>query len=100
MKPPTTKKALQQLIGKINFIRRFISNLAGWIEPFMGIVKIKSDSKFHWGSYQQRAFEEIKEYLLKPPVSVPPQSDELFYVYPSVGDTSIASVLVQVHDGQ
>ncbi|KAK1650106.1 hypothetical protein QYE76_067911 [Lolium multiflorum] len=27
MKPPTTKKELQRLIGKINFVRRFISNL-------------------------------------------------------------------------
>ena len=25
MKPPTTKKELQKLIGKINFVRRFIS---------------------------------------------------------------------------
>ena len=29
MKPPTTKKELQKLIGKINFVRRFISNLSG-----------------------------------------------------------------------
>ena len=31
---------------------------------------------------------------------VPPQQDRPFYVYLSVGDTSIASVLVQKHDGQ
>ncbi|KAK1645736.1 hypothetical protein QYE76_063541 [Lolium multiflorum] len=37
MKPPTTKKELQCLIGKINFVRRFISNLSGRIEPFMGL---------------------------------------------------------------
>ena len=61
MKPPTTKKELQKLIGKINFVRRFISNLSGRIEPFMGLVKIKSDDEFHWGAEQQRAFDEIKE---------------------------------------
>jgi hypothetical protein len=49
MKPPTTKKELQCLIGKINFVRRFISNLSGRIEPFMGLVKIKSDEEFRWG---------------------------------------------------
>ncbi|KAK1608930.1 hypothetical protein QYE76_032603 [Lolium multiflorum] len=38
MKPPTTKKELQCLIGKINFVRRFISNLSGRIESFMGLV--------------------------------------------------------------
>ncbi|KAK1695127.1 hypothetical protein QYE76_011824 [Lolium multiflorum] len=99
MKPPTTKKELQCLIGKINFVRRFISNLSGRIEPFMGLVKIKSDEEFRWGAEQQRAFDEIKEYLTKPPVLVPPQQDRPFYIYLSVADTSIASVVVQVYDG-
>jgi hypothetical protein len=49
MVPPTTKRELQQLIGKINFVRRFISNLSGWIEPFMDLVKIKVDEEFRWG---------------------------------------------------
>jgi hypothetical protein len=49
MVPPTMKRELQQLIGKINFIRRFISNLSGWIEPFMDLVKIKADEEFCWG---------------------------------------------------
>src|SRR3954471_4596170 len=97
MKPPTTKKELQSLIGKINFVRRFISNLSGKIEPFMGLVKIKSDDEFRWGAEQQRAFDEIKEYLTKPPVLVPPQPDRPFYIYLSVADTSIASVVVQVY---
>ena len=99
MKPPTTKKELQCLIGKINFVRRFISNLSGRIEPFMGLVKIKSDEEFRWGAEQQRAFDEIKEYLTKPPVLVPPQQDRPFYIYLSVADTSIASVVVQLYDG-
>jgi hypothetical protein len=43
-------------------------------------------------------FEEIKEYLSKPSMLVPPQEDRPFYVYFSVGDTSIASVVIQVHD--
>ncbi|KAK1605798.1 hypothetical protein QYE76_029471 [Lolium multiflorum] len=47
MQPPTTKKELQRLIGKINFVRRFISNLSGRIEPFIALVKIKSDDEFH-----------------------------------------------------
>jgi ribonuclease HI len=100
MVPPTTKKELQQLIGKINFVRRFISNLSGRIEPFMELVKIKTNEEFRWGAEQQRAFKEIKEYLLRPPVLVPPQQDRPFYIYVSVGDTSIASVVVQLYDGK
>jgi hypothetical protein len=99
MVPPTIKKELQQLIGKINFVRRFISNLSGRIEPFMELVKIKANDEFRWGPEQQ-AFEDIKEYLSKLPVLVPPQQGKPFHVYLSVGDTSIASVIIQVHDGK
>jgi hypothetical protein len=49
MMPPTTKRELQQIIGKINFVRRFISNLSGLIEPFMELVKIKANEEFCWG---------------------------------------------------
>jgi hypothetical protein len=49
MVPPTTKRELQQLIGKINFVMRFISNLSGRIEPFMDLVKIKANEEFRWG---------------------------------------------------
>jgi hypothetical protein len=41
MVPPTMKKELQQLIGKIIFIKRFISKLSRRIEPFMSLIKIK-----------------------------------------------------------
>ncbi|KAK1606116.1 hypothetical protein QYE76_029789 [Lolium multiflorum] len=78
--------------------QRFISNLSGRIEPFMGLVKIKPDEEFRWGAEQQ-AFDDIKEYLTKPPVLVPPRQDRPFYIYLSVADTSIASVVVQVYDG-
>ena len=60
----------------------------------MGLVKVKSEDEFHWGVEQQHALDEIKEYLSKPLVLVPPQLDRPFYVYLSVGDTSIASVLI------
>jgi hypothetical protein len=49
MVPPTMNRELQQLIGKINFVWRFIFNLSGRIEPFMDLVKIKANEEFRWG---------------------------------------------------
>jgi hypothetical protein len=66
----------------------------------MELVKTRTSAEFRWGAEQQRAFEEIKEYLSKPPVLVPPQQDRPFYIYLSVGDTSIASVVVELYDGK
>ena len=40
---PETKVELQSLIGKINFIRRFIANLSGKIELFSPLLKLKAD---------------------------------------------------------
>jgi hypothetical protein len=38
--------------------------------------------------------------MARPLVLVPPQQDMPFYIYLSVGDTSITSVVVQVYDGK
>ena len=71
--PSTTKIELQSLLGKINFIRRFISNLSERFLPFSPLLKLKNDQEFKWGDVQQKVFEEIKEYMKSPPVLVPPQ---------------------------
>ena len=39
--PPTTKTELQSLLGKINFIKRFISNLSERILSFSPMLKLK-----------------------------------------------------------
>jgi hypothetical protein len=52
--PPTNKKELQSLIGKINFIRRFISNLSGRIQHFSGLLKLKADQPFVWEKLNRR----------------------------------------------
>ena len=39
----TTKIELQSLLGKINFIRRFISNLSERVLPFSPLLKLKND---------------------------------------------------------
>ena len=44
--PSTTKTKLQSLLGKINFIRRFISNLSERILPFSPLLKLKNNQEF------------------------------------------------------
>ena len=39
--PPTNKTKLQSLLGKINFIRRFISNMSKRILSFSPLLKLK-----------------------------------------------------------
>ena len=44
--PRTNKTELKLLLGKINFIRRFISNLSERILPFSPLLKLKNDQEF------------------------------------------------------
>jgi hypothetical protein len=93
--PPTNLKELQSLLGKINFVRRFISNLSQKVLTFSPLLRIKTDQKFVWGDEQQKAFNEIKEYMKEPPVLVPPQLNKPFKLYMAANTQTIGSALIQ-----
>jgi len=97
---PTDKTELQSLIDKINFIRRFISNLSGKIKAFNPLLKLKTDLEFVWGAEQQVPLDEIKKYLTSPPVLVPPQHGKPLRLYLSTDDTVIGSALIQEFEGK
>ncbi|KAM1978609.1 hypothetical protein PS2_014717 [Malus domestica] len=44
--PPINKMQLQRLLGKINFLRRFIANLAGKIQSLTPLLKLKDTESF------------------------------------------------------
>ena len=58
--PLTTKTEVQSLLGKINFIRRFISNLSKRVLPFSPLLKLKNDQEFKWGDVQQKRVQGDK----------------------------------------
>ena len=97
---PTNKTELQSLIGKVNFIRRFISNLCGKIRAFSPLLKLKADQEFIWGKEQQLALDEIKNYLINPPVLIPPQQGKPFRLYLSTDGMVIGSALIQEFEGK
>ena len=52
-KPPIYKKELQRLLGQINFLRKFISNVASRTKAFSPLLKLKCNEEFMWGQEQQ-----------------------------------------------
>ena len=93
--PPTNKIELQSLLHKIKFIRRFISNMLERILSFSPLLKLKNDQEFKWGDIQQKAFEEIKEYMKSPPVLVSPQQGKPFKLYVLADSQTIGLGLMQ-----
>jgi hypothetical protein len=98
--PPTNLKEMQSLLGKINFVRRFISNLSQKVLPFSLLLRIKKDQKFVWGDEQQKFFDEIKRYMKEPPVLVPPQLNKPFKLYVAADTQTIGSALIQEFEGK
>ncbi|KAM2783704.1 hypothetical protein COP1_013155 [Malus domestica] len=96
--PPTTKKQLQSLLGKINFLRRFIANSAGKMKAFSTLLKLKDSDKFEWTDEHQEAFTQIKVFLTTPPVLVPHQRDKPLKLYISTAEESIGCLFAQDND--
>ncbi|XP_070026256.1 uncharacterized protein [Nicotiana sylvestris] len=73
--PPRTKKEVMSLLGRLNYISRFIAQLTSTCEPFFKMLK--KDVAIKWMDECQEVFDKIKEYLSNPPVLVPPEPGRL-----------------------
>jgi hypothetical protein len=49
VQPPQCKNDMQNFLGKVNYLRRFISNLSGKISAFAPILWLKNEAEFTWG---------------------------------------------------
>ena len=70
--PLWNKMELQSLIGKIKFLKRFITNFARKIKAFSPLLRLKNSEEIIWGEEQQKAFDHIKQALTKPPILTSP----------------------------
>ena len=94
-KAPSTKKELQSLLGKIHFLRRFISNLSGKTQAFSPLLRQKKEDVFKWEPEHQKAFEEIKSYLINPPIISPLLKNRVMILYIAASDFTVGSMLAQ-----
>jgi hypothetical protein len=86
---------MQKFLGKVNYLRRFIVNLARKVDAFTSILRIKNDDEFAWGARQQKAFEGIKTCLSSPPVLRAPAHGKPFRLYIAAEEKVIGVVLTQ-----
>eukprot|EP00253_Pinus_taeda_P001603 PITA_01603 len=93
---PRNIKELQAFLGKINFLRRFIPNLAELIRLLGNMLK--KDAKVRWSLETKQAFESIKAALTQMPVLTSSQFDKDFIIFCFASDHTIAVVLLQKDD--
>jgi ribonuclease HI len=87
------------LTGRLTSLNRFISRSAERNLPFFEVLK--SAEVFQWGSTQQKAFEELKQYLIELTTLTPPSSGAPLLLYVVASHAAVSAALVQEkQDGQ
>jgi hypothetical protein len=93
MEPASTKKGAQRLTGRLASLNRFISRSAERNLPFFEVLK--SAKVFQWGSVQQKAFEELKQYLIDLTTLTPPAPGAPLLLYVAASHSAVSAALVQ-----
>jgi hypothetical protein len=99
MEPLKSRKGAQRLTGRLASLNRFISRSAERNLPFFEVLK--SAEVFQWGPTQQKAFEELKQYLIEQTILTPPSLGAPLLLYVAASHAAVSAALVQEkQDGQ
>ena len=98
LKPPMNQKGCRSFAGMVNFVSMFCSELQKLLKPIY--ESTRKGRPFVWGDEQQKAFDEIKSRLLKPPVLSMPDKRGRFLLYSDTNKYATGSILYQVQNGQ
>jgi ribonuclease HI len=99
MEPPKSRKGAQKLTGRLASLNRFISRSAERNLPFFEVLK--SAKVLQWGPIQQKAFEELNQYLIELTTLTPPSSGAPLLLYVAASHAAVSAALVQEkQDGQ
>jgi hypothetical protein len=91
MQAPHTAKQLQQLIGRIKALNRFISRSTDKCLSFFKILR----KTFFWSDECEEAFGQLKKYLVNPPLLSSPEEGEILCLYLTVPPSAVSSVLIR-----
>ena len=61
LQPPTNKKKIQEILGMLNFLSKYVYKMKLYLKPFYKILRLQNN--FEWTTEHQTQFEEIKKFL-------------------------------------
>ncbi|GKV19333.1 hypothetical protein SLEP1_g29611 [Rubroshorea leprosula] len=93
MEPPKTVKDVQRLTGRVAALHRFIARSAERCLPFF--KALREPKHFQWTDECQRAFDELKQYLVSAPLLSKPVEGESLYLYMGVTGEAVSLVLLR-----
>jgi hypothetical protein len=93
MKPPTTKKGVQKLTGRLASLNRFISKSAERCLPFF--KALKGSGNMEWGEKQAKAFEALMQYIENLAVMSNPSEKAGLLLYIATSGAAVSVALVE-----
>ncbi|GJP52126.1 hypothetical protein CLOM_g11223 [Closterium sp. NIES-68] len=84
---------VDSFLGFVNYVRRFIPNMAGLSAPLTD--RLKDRDCFWWGEKQQAAFDQLKIALTSSPVLRISDPNRPYEVVTDASDIAIGAVLLQ-----
>ena len=89
---PRNIKELQSFIGKINFLRRFIPNLAELLRSITNILK--RETKVKLTLQAKKSFELVKHALTQTPVLISPDFTKDFFIFSFASEHIVVVILL------
>ncbi|GAU31738.1 hypothetical protein TSUD_146250 [Trifolium subterraneum] len=93
MPAPQTEKQVRGFLGRLNYISRFISHMTATCGPIFKLLR--KNQGIVWTKDCQKAFDSIKEYLMEPPILIPPVEGRPLIMHLTVLEESMGCVLGQ-----
>ena len=94
---PSTPKQLRSFLGVVGYYRRFVDKFSIKTSPLRELLK--GDCPFVWEEKHEKAFSELKEALISPPVLVYPDLNRTFILTTDSSHHGLAYILSQRDDG-
>ena len=97
LQPPTNKKKIQEFLGMLNFLSKYVYKMQLYLRPFYNILR--QQNNFEWTTEHQTQFDEIKRPLTEQISNRIPDPKQPFYAMCDASNFGIGAALLQSHSG-
>ena len=97
LQSPANKKKIQELLGTLNFLSKYVYKMQLYLRPFYNILR--QQKNFEWTTEHQTRFGEMKKLLTEQISNTIPDPNQPFYAMCDASIFGIGAALLQSHSG-
>ena len=98
LRVPRSAREVKTFIGGVNYLSMYVPHLHGLLRPLYELTR--NNVEFQWTKLHQRAFDDIRALLIKPPILNMPIADGQVKLYSDTSGEAVGGSLWQEIDGE